>query len=576
MKQKTRFLMQIAATLAVSGLMEVSAQAPTADTLLIDGKIYTANPKQPWAEAVAITDGKFSFVGSSTEAESYKGAHTRVISLDGKMAMPGINDLHVHPVWGFTVQMFECAFPGTSTPDDVERVLATCIEKHPDAQWIVGGQWETDFFVKHNIGSPRKWLDRVSGDKAVILRDTSFHNHWVNSKALALAGLGKNSAEIPGGKIVRDEATGEPNGLLFERAANPVLIVIPDWTAQQYIQAARESMRVASRLGITGMKEAYATLPRLAAYKAVDDDGEVNLHLTVCIGVDLVLDHEGNVDAKVLGRLRDEYRGRNVSTDCVKIMMDGVPSSSRTAAMLADYVPAYDGAAAHNGMLHYDGDALARLITQLDQLGITVKVHTAGDRAVRVTLDAIQSARKSNGDSGLSHELAHAGYIDDADIPRFAALNVVAEVSPYIWFPSPKTDDILRAVGERGEHYFPIKTLLESGVQVVAGSDWPAGALPDMNPWVGLEAMVSRRNPWEKSPGVLWETQAVSIEQALRIFISSGAKALRLENATGSIEAGKLADIIVLDQNLFEIPVERISDTQVKLTFFEGKVVYTE
>ena len=161
------------------------------------------------------------------------------------------------------------------------------------------------------------------------------------------------------------------------------------------------------------------------------------------------------------------------------------------------------------------------------------------------------------------------------DIPRFAALNAVPEISPYIWFPSAKViDPILSAVGERGKRYWPVKSLLEAGAEVAAGSDWPAGALESMNPWVGMEALISRRNPLDEHPGALWEEQAITLEQALRIYTLNGAKALKLEQQTGSIEVGKLADIIVLNQNLFEIPAERISDTQVEMTLFEGKVVY--
>lgn len=550
--------------------------APAADTLLLNGRVYTVDPAQPWAEAIAVKDGRILFVGSDAEAAAYRGEQTEVIDMEGKMAMPGLNDLHVHPVYGFTVQLFECVFPGTATPEVVRQTVTQCVEDYPDAEWIIGGQWETDFFIKHDIPSPRKWLDEISGDKAVILRDISFHNRWANSKALELAGLTRDSPEIPGGEIVRDKETGEPNGLLYETAAEPVLSIIPDWTEQQYLQAAREGVRAANRFGLTGIKEAWATPQGLKAYKALDDGDEVSVHLVTAMSVLPMLDEEKNLDAGILEQMRMTYRGRNVNTDAVKISMDGVPSASRSAAMLADYMPAYEGAPTHNGKQHYTQEELSRLIMQLDKLGMTVKVHTAGDRSVRVTLNAIEAARQANGNSGLRHELAHAGYIDEADIPRFAELDAVAEISPYIWFPSVKVDSIIRAVGEeRGQRYWPVRDLLQAGAQVVAGSDWPAGALSSMNPWVGLEAMISRANPWGIREDRLWEEQAITLEQALEIYTRSGAKALFLEQDSGSIEVGKLADIIVLEHNLFEIPVEIISDTQVSLTLFEGRIVYS-
>jgi predicted amidohydrolase YtcJ len=204
---------------------------------------------------------------------------------------------------------------------------------------------------------------------------------------------------------------------------------------------------------------------------------------------------------------------------------------------------------------------------------IVVKVHTAGDRAVRVTLDAIEHARKMNGDSGLRHELAHSGFIDESDITRFVQLGAVADMSPSIWYPSPIVESIVAATGERGKQYWPFKDLLDAGVDVIAGSDWPA-VIPDMNPWTGIEAMVSRKHPNEEYPGTFWVEQAISLEQALHISTMAGAKALKMENVTGSMMKGKFADIIVLNQNLFEIPVKKISETQVKMTMFKGKVVY--
>lgn len=554
---------------------KTKTQQPETDTLLINGRIYTVNDKQSWAEAVAIANGKITFVGSNAEASQYRGDTTKVIDLGGKMAMPGLNDLHVHPIYGFTVQLFECVFPPSYKPDDIAKKITQCVEDNPEAEWIVGGQWETDFFVKHHIPSPRKWLDKVSGDKAVFLRDSSFHNRWANSKALALAGVTKSSPEVPGGKIVRD-TNGEPNGLFYETAGNLVQAIIPDWTVEQYRQAAREGVKAANRFGITGLKDASTSPQRLKSYKSLDESGEMDVHLTVAITAHSVLDSDMKLNTGLLSQLREDNRGKHVNTDFVKIFMDGVPSASRTAAMIHHYLPAHDGVEPTRGKVLYPYEVLSKLIAELDRLGITVKVHAAGDQAVRVTLDAIEYTRKVNGRSGLRHEIAHAGFIDEADIPRFAELNATAEISPYIWFPSTKTESIIRAVGKRGESYFPVKTLIESGADVVAGSDWPAGALPSMNPWVGMEALISRRNPWGVFPGVLWPEQAISLEQALRIYTRAGAKALKLENATGSIEEGKLADIIVLNQNLFDIPVEKISDTQVEMTLFGGKIVHEQ
>jgi predicted amidohydrolase YtcJ len=242
--------------------------------------------------------------------------------------------------------------------------------------------------------------------------------------------------------------------------------------------------------------------------------------------------------------------------------------------MLADYLPEQTGGPAHRGRLLLDVEALNGIVTELDRLGFGIVIHVAGDRAVRVALDAIAQARERNGAGGPRHQLAHAGFIDPQDLPRFAALDVTADQSPYLWYPSPIIDSIIGALGERGRHYWPVKSLLDAGAHVVAGSDWPA-VLPDMNPWIGIEALVSRAHPRAQYPGSFWPEQAVSLEQALRIMTLNGAVALALEKITGSIEAGKSADLIILKHNLFEIPVAEVSETQVHTTYFEGRVVYS-
>ena len=560
--------------IAVGGCALAQPSTDVADLMFINGKIYTVYPGQPWAEAVAIKGGKFIFVGSTEDAGHYRGKGTEVIDLHGKMAMPGLNDLHVHPVYGYTVKLYECTFPPTSQPDDVAKTVAACAARNPDAKWIVGGNWETDFFVKHDIKSPKKWLDKVSGGKAVLLRDSSFHNYWANSKALELAGIDRNTPDVKDGEIVRDKDTGEPNGLLYEGASDLVHSVIPDWTPAQYQRAALEGVKAASRFGMTGFKEAWASIPIVKAYKAVEQAGDLHVHLAVAISVQPFLDKDKNLDIEKLNQVRDENRGKDLDTDFAKIVLDGVPSVSRTAAMLQDYMPIHPGAPTTKGLLLYTQDQLDHMMAALDADGMTVKVHAAGDRSARAVLNAIEYTRKKNGNSGLRHEIAHAGFVDPTDIPRFVKLNAVAEISPYIWFPSVKTESIIRAVGNRAEHYWPVRTMLQDGVNVVAGSDWPAGALPDMNPWVGMEGLISRRNPWGAFPGVLWKEQAITLEQALKIYTVNGARALKLGNVTGSIETGKSADMIVLDQNLFDIPVDRISDTKVEMTLFEGHVVY--
>jgi hypothetical protein len=240
--------------------------------------------------------------------------------------------------------------------------------------------------------------------------------------------------------------------------------------------------------------------------------------------------------------------------------------------MLDPYLPDEIHGDQFTGNLHVGLQTLSKDLIALDKQGFTVKMHAAGDRSVRVGLDAIEAARKANGSSGLRHELAHAGYIHPDDVPRFAALDAVADISPILWHPSPIIDAVISAVGPRGEHYFPVRDLLDSGALVVAGTDWPAVA-PTANPWIGIEALVSRRDPYGQIEGQFWAEQAVTLEEAIRIYTLNGARALRLEELTGSVEVGKSADFIVLDRNLFEVPIDDVGETQVVMTLFEGNLV---
>lgn len=547
----------------------------SADRVLINGKIYTVNPAQPWVEAVAVSNGVYVYAGGMEGVKPYIGENTQVMDLEGKMAMPGINDGHIHPIRGGIKNLFECNFPFTSTPDEIAAKIAQCVEENPDAVWIRGGQWDSGFFDTYDIKSPRQFLDAVSGDKAVHLNDDSNHNAWVNSKALKLIGITKDTVDPDDGTYVRDPVTGEPNGLLLEGAEQAFYDQLPDWSDKQFEQAALEAVRIGNQFGITGMKDAYSPAQAQAAYKALDDLGKLSAHIATSMETpyghrDKILDYEK------LDQLRDKYKSTNVHTDFIKIFLDGVPTASRTAAMLAPYAGTDPNDENATGLLHITPELLQRDLIELDRRGYTVKIHTAGDRAVRVALDAIAATREANGDSGLSHELAHAGYIDDTDIPRFALLQTVADLSPYLWHPSPIITSVVTAVGPpRGDHYWPIKSLLQTNAPVLAGSDWPA-AVESMDPWIGIEAMITRQDPRGDNPGALWLEQAISLEQALKIYTLDGAKAMRLDDKTGSIEIGKSADLIVLNHNLFDIAPQAINQTEVQLTLFAGKLVYQQ
>ncbi|MGD9603162.1 MAG: amidohydrolase [Gammaproteobacteria bacterium] len=372
-------------------------------------------------------------------------------------------------------------------------------------------------------------------------------------------------------RTLRD-ARGEPTGLLLEEADSLARNRLPDWSDAQYLAGVEEMVRIAHRYGITAVNDADASEPLLRAYHAADAAGRLKMRVAASLSTPYGR-RTTPLDSATFEALRDRYASAHVDTRFVKIYLDGVPTSARTAAMLAPYQPHPDFPAGHTGAVHVDADVLGQDIAAFEARGFTVKLHTAGDRAIRVALDAIEAAHRVSGRTDLRHELAHAGFIDETDLPRFRALNVAADLSPYLWYPSPINDSIVGAVGERGRHYWPIRTLAEAGVALLAGSDWPA-AVASMDPWIGLATMVTRRDPAGRAAGALWPAQAIDLERALAIFTRDGARALRIEHHAGTLNPGKSADVIVLDRDLLQTAPDALASTQVDMTFFAGECVW--
>lgn len=543
-----------------------------ADLVLHNGRIYTGDENNPWAAAVAVRDKHIIKVGNDDSILALAGENTRVIDLGQRMAMPGINDAHNHAVRGAASELFECRFPFTATPEEISGRIEACVNANPPGEWITGGQWTSDFFVNNDLGSPRRWLDRISGSYAIVLRDDSYHNVWVNSKALQLAGINSGTPDPEGGRIRREDNTLEPNGVLEETATRIILEQVPPPSPEQYGQAARELQKLLPAFGITGFKIARATDAVAESLNRLDRTDGLNMHVSLALHTPKGPRNE-RLDIQALQTKRSEFTSGHIVADSVKIFLDGVPTASRTAKMLAPYTPAAETGDNYTGELLLTPALLADDVTALDKAGFRIKIHTAGDGSVRTALDAIAQARLANGSTGHVHELAHAGFIDAGDIPRFSALRVAPEFSPFLWFPSPVIDSVINAVGERGKHYWPTRDLLDAGAFVMTGSDWPA-AVKSVNPWRGIEALVTRRHPDNHNEDSLWPEQSVSLAEALQIYTSNNAEALGLSGRTGLIKAGMYADLIVLDRNLFDIPPEQIGDTRVRLTLFEGRIVY--
>jgi len=566
-------LLCAACVFGIGACSQNESQMEAADLVFLDGVVHTVSDANARASAIAVVDDSIVFVGDDAGAQRYVGDSTTVVNLGRKLVLPGLVDAHLHPLGGAIKELYQCNFPFSATPKEVQQAIATCVAERPDAEWITGGQWDSAFFDRFDLESPRRFLDEVSGNAAVILSDDSGHNAWVNSRALEIAGVTNSTESLAGGTIVVG-GDGEPNGVLLETAQGLVYNVVPSPSDAQFLEAAKWFSDYANAFGITAAKAAAIEESEIAGFVAADNLGELKVHMATSIRTPYGRRVEP-LDYDEIDRIRDQYGTGNVHTEFVKIFLDGVPTPARTAAMLHPYVPDdVHGDQYTGGELHVGLETLAADLLELDRRGYTVKMHAAGDRSVQVGLNAIEVARKSLGNSEKRHELAHAGYIDPADIARFAELNAVADLCPILWHPSPIIDAVIMAVGEaRGRRYWPTRDLLDANAPILAGSDWPS-AVPDANPWPGVEAFVTRRDPRGSAEGALWPEQAISLEEAIEIYTIHGARAMKMEDRIGSIEVGKLADLIVLERNIFDIPIDEVADTKIHRTYFSGELVY--
>lgn len=542
---------------------------PVPDLILTDAAIRTLTPDRPFAQALAVAGGKVLAVGAAADVLALSGPGTRVVPMAGRTVMPGLIDSHTHGLWGACRDLFE-VFPGLGAP--LQAVLdgvAARAAATPPGGWIVGGPWRP--FDRATFGArPADLLDRVSPRHPVVLKDVSQHNYWLNSAALRAAGISAATPTPAGGEIERD-ADGAPTGILIESAISLVARFLEP-TTDQLLQAVGHMAQYFHSLGLTGFKEPMAFAPELAAYAAADTAGRLNLH----VGAHLTRFSPFNGDwvpMETLAALRAAHVSPHLHTGFAKLFLDGVPIA-KTAAFCAPYPGDDPGAHDPEAHLLIPPARLADEVTALDRAGFTVKMHAVGDRAVQAGLDAIAAARAANGASGLRHEIAHANFIRPEDLPRFAALDAVAEVSPKLWYPNPVTAGQRRVLGDaRAESCHPVRSLLDAGAAVVYGSDWPAAA-PDANPWTGLAGMVTRTDPTGVYPGSVGADQAVPLDRALPIFTRNAARALRLDHLTGQLAPGLSADLIVLDHAPEHLTASELGALRPRATLFEGRIVH--
>jgi predicted amidohydrolase YtcJ len=538
--------------------------AQAADLILTNASIYTVDASRSWADSLAIKNGDIAYVGAHDGLNKFIGPETKVFDLQGKLVLPGFHDCHVHPLDGGKAQS-ECQLDQAKNLSELIERVKKFATSHPEATWITGAGWALPTFDQ--AGPRKEALDQVVADRPVYLEASDGHSAWVNSKALELAGIGKETADPLLGHIEKDPITGQPTGTLRELATDMVSHLIPPLTHEQNVEYLERGIKTANSFGITSIQDAHVDADILAAYNELQNRGRLNARTVAAMYVDPL---KGEEQVSELRNLRATYSNGMLRATSAKIFADGV-IESHTAALLAPYTDRPND----SGTLNFPPDKMRAIVTALDKSGIQVHVHAIGDRAIRTALDAFQNAREVNGTNDNRHHIAHLELIDWHDIVRFRELGVSANFQAFWAYSDPYISKCtLPVLGDnRTNQLYRIASVFKTGAVVAAGSDWPVSSL---NPIDAMEIAVTRRALGNtKEPSWIPDERA-TLKDMIAAYTIAGAYVNHQEKETGSLEVGKSADLIVLDKDLFNLSSDQIHSAKVLWTYLQGKVVYKQ
>lgn len=546
-------------------------QAAVADTIYVNGKIYTVDESKPMAQAMAIRDGKFVAVGSVEEVNALKGNATNVVDLGGKVVLPSFVDEHIHLDMQSENYM-NINFNPTDDYETFKKAINTFLAENPDSKWVFGGaidwlQENGGNIVAFGKPSHKSILDEIVSDRPAFFWDIGGHAVLVNTKLLEQYNITKDTVPPLGGAYDKDE-NGELTGVLRESAAIEMWEAFnanrPNINDIAY-KGVKPIVEQLNSYGITALTDAGTREFYVRAYNLLDNNDDLNMRVFAMITDEFDWKTQEMKDFANEGLANpDNYKTKRVNMGGVKLVLDG--SAGGQTLVLTE---PYEGTD-YLGPWRLPPDVFAEKFKYYDDLGYTIKTHAVGDGAIRTVLDVAEESRK-RGSKGR-HSVAHSAFVNPVDRPRFKELDVIAELSPYFWFYNPAVEIVRHELGEERLSWgWPIKYFVENGTRYSFGSDWPV-THPD--PWPAIESMITRAAPGDPE-GRNWGPEwAVTLEQAIYGYTMGGAYGQSLENEIGSIEKGKFADFIILDQDIFSIPVGELHKTKVLETHMEGEVVY--
>jgi predicted amidohydrolase YtcJ len=533
-----------------------------ADTVLVHGKVWTENPRLPEAEAVAILGNRIVGVGSSAEILKLAGPSTSVIDLGGKRAVPGFNDAHVHFVAGGT-SLASVRLGDTKSEAEFRQRIADYAKRQPKGAWILEGEWDHERWSPARLPTHQS-IDDVSADNPVFVSRLDGHEALANALAMKLAGVDKDTKDVPGGVIMRD-ADGNPTGIFKDAAQGLIERVIPPPSARQAIAAIEAAEKYAAENGVTSVQDMSAAPEVLRLYESLSHAGKLTVRIA------------GRQPLRSWTRLASPGIQANFGSDTLQIgglkgFADGSLGST-TAWFFQPYVDAPNTSGIPSDELSKPDEMYAN-IRDADKAGLQIAIHAIGDRANNTILNFYERAEKENGPWPAGTErrfrIEHAQHLIAADIPRFAGLHVIASMQPYQCIDDGRWAE--KRIGpERLKTTHAYRSLLDAGATLAFGSDWPVAP---MVPLLGIYAAATRRTLDGKNPNGWIPEQKITVAEAVHAYTVASAFAEGEEAVKGEIAPGKLADLVVLSDDIFQIDPVEIERTRVETTIFDGKIVY--
>lgn len=551
--------------LGLSLILTVTCHAAErADLAILNANVLTMDASRPLAEAVVLRGGRIVYVGDTKGAQAW--AADKLVDAAGATVMPGLIDTHIHPVIG-AVQMDDCSLDDRRlTLEQIAEVVSGCMGGTAD---LPQGQILSVINLNPaNFTASKSDLDKITA-LPLALFATDEHTAWANSAALALAGIGKNTAAPANGQLVRNSA-GEPTGQLIDNATQLLKPYLPRDDFQTSVEMTARALQLMHAAGLTSLMEASATEEELKIYRELADTGRLTMHTSVALRTETSNSEE---NLRQLLALRERYSGAsNLRIDTAKIFVDGVlESPTQSAALLQPYLDAKGKPTAHTGNLYAGGRELNGLVMALARENFNVHLHAIGDRAVRAGLDAFATARKQQ--SAARFSISHLELIHPDDLPRFAALDVYASFQLAWGQPDHYSVEAVQPyLGDvRSRWIYPAKSLLDAGASIAGGSDWNVSSF---NPFEAMAVAICRCNFEEPERGLLLPEQALGTQDMLRAYTINAAAMLGLEGETGSLTPGKRADLILLDRDVSRADAASLRDTKVLATLAAGRLVH--